>query len=926
MKLVERELHLSSLKSMFANSIGGDSRVAVLTGPVASGKSALAQALVEHAHDLGALVLQARCSPSEERLRLETVRQLVDTVPKPNSVIEIPLGPSYSSDNSAQKSTPHRPLNPGQLTARDFCDSLLELAGELPVLVVVDDFEYADETSVEYLSYAVRRIRNSRIMVVIGIGSGSGPDTLRRTAELLRNPHCCPIRLRTLSRAAVRELLVSRLGTQVGKLLVDEYYTTSGGNPLLLHALIDDLTSSAQNLQRPEDLELVAAENYGQAVVTCLYRSAPSLTRAATVLAVLGGACSPELVEHLLDREFTSCDQAVQRLTASGMTTPDGRFRHPVAREAVLAGIDGATRTELNLRAALWLYQRAEPALEIACHLLAAGRANERWQITVLREAADEALLRQDTKLAISCLELAHAECTDEALRTELTIELAEVTWRDSPSVAMRRMLPLQAQLRDRALDHRHSLALAKTLLRSGRFDAAEDVLARLEPSRSARTSTDLYIFDKWLETSYPEFGQRFRGGPDTLPSLVPTTLPTDTEAYLHAIEMLATVLRSDARDEVITVAEETLRDYSVNDRTMEAASTLIAALFYADRTDSVAVECERILAEATKRGAPAWEAVLSSLKAQIAFRQGDMTATVQLARRSLSAMSPQSWGVGIGVPLGSLLMGAAVAADHATAEEALRHEVPEAVFETRFGIHYRHARGTYYLVTGRPQMALRELLTCGDLMTQWQMDVPSFVPWRLDAAQAYLHLGRHAEAAQLINEQMRTQKTLSSRITGMVLRLRAAMEPAERRGILLQDAVKLLASTGDRLELARALADQTQAHAAAGDMVAAEESERQALDLIEDCGAGALRNLLQRPGAAEYGPDVNRRDSLLLSAAERRVAALVARGYTNRQVARHLYITNSTVEQHMTRVYRKLNVARRRDLPQWLADLDDGP
>jgi DNA-binding CsgD family transcriptional regulator len=42
--------------------------------------------------------------------------------------------------------------------------------------------------------------------------------------------------------------------------------------------------------------------------------------------------------------------------------------------------------------------------------------------------------------------------------------------------------------------------------------------------------------------------------------------------------------------------------------------------------------------------------------------------------------------------------------------------------------------------------------------------------------------------------------------------------------------------------------------------------------------------------------------------------------------VARHLYITNSTVEQHMTRVYRKLNVARRRDLPQWLADLDDGP
>ncbi|MCE7003549.1 helix-turn-helix transcriptional regulator [Kibdelosporangium philippinense] len=52
------------------------------------------------------------------------------------------------------------------------------------------------------------------------------------------------------------------------------------------------------------------------------------------------------------------------------------------------------------------------------------------------------------------------------------------------------------------------------------------------------------------------------------------------------------------------------------------------------------------------------------------------------------------------------------------------------------------------------------------------------------------------------------------------------------------------------------------------------------------------------------------------MSGAERRVATLAARGYSNREIGRMLYITVSTVEQHLTRVYRKLNVGSRADLP----------
>ncbi|WUC40364.1 helix-turn-helix transcriptional regulator (plasmid) [Streptomyces sp. NBC_00557] len=52
------------------------------------------------------------------------------------------------------------------------------------------------------------------------------------------------------------------------------------------------------------------------------------------------------------------------------------------------------------------------------------------------------------------------------------------------------------------------------------------------------------------------------------------------------------------------------------------------------------------------------------------------------------------------------------------------------------------------------------------------------------------------------------------------------------------------------------------------------------------------------------------------LTDAERRVAALAAEGLTNRGVAARLGVTVSTVEQHLTRVYRKLGVSGRAELP----------
>ena len=70
-------------------------------------------------------------------------------------------------------------------------------------------------------------------------------------------------------------------------------------------------------------------------------------------------------------------------------------------------------------------------------------------------------------------------------------------------------------------------------------------------------------------------------------------------------------------------------------------------------------------------------------------------------------------------------------------------------------------------------------------------------------------------------------------------------------------------------------------------------------------------------PATALRGPNLP-----LLSEAERRVAELAARGHKNREISRMLYVTVSTVEQHLTRIYRKLGVNSREVLSTDLVTL----
>ncbi|MFD2467935.1 helix-turn-helix domain-containing protein [Amycolatopsis silviterrae] len=109
---------------------------------------------------------------------------------------------------------------------------------------------------------------------------------------------------------------------------------------------------------------------------------------------------------------------------------------------------------------------------------------------------------------------------------------------------------------------------------------------------------------------------------------------------------------------------------------------------------------------------------------------------------------------------------------------------------------------------------------------------------------------------------------------------------------------------------MARSLTDLSHVYSLLKDYSRARTLIRRAGNVARDCHA-ELRTVPDTPVATGGGSQES-----VLSEAERRVAVLAGAGHTNREIARTLYITVSTVEQHLTKVYRKLRVTRRTELP----------
>ncbi|MER5495427.1 AAA family ATPase [Streptomyces sp. NPDC002490] len=938
-QLVDREHELNILADLLKDAAEGRSSIALMTGPTGSGKTQLMQTFCKRAEEHHATVLTAVASPAERSIPLGVMDQLFRSEALPRE-FRHRVGELLTEELSTSRvRDPILANQPSIAVAHGLRSVLLELGRRGPVVMSIDDLQFADGPSLQMLLFLQRRTKASRTLLLL-----AEAPTIRSPhpvfhAELFRQPNCHKIRLEMFTRVSTHAMIRGRLGPAKAMELTDAYHEASGGSPLFLSALLDDHEAAHRTLTGFHRSEpAVPDEAFRNALTGCLFLAGPAVLEVAcTVAAMEAEGTSPASIAHILGRNTATVEHAIATLTATGVLR-SGRFRHPAARTAVLEQVPPDRRHELHLRVATVLQNEGAPPVAVAEQLVAANRAPEGWMINVLREAARTELAAGRTETAGEYLKLALTYGTDGRQLGALIADRMRLDWRTSPLRAMRHTPWLKDAMRRGHLSGQDSALLVRSLLWHGRYAEARESLTLWEEDEARShgfPSEELSTFNRWVGYTHPSLvaapeaapapgtwaeGRQRAGGTPVLGARA-CVRPVRSSGR-KAINELARLLAQGPDDDTLTTTEGVLHSVGLGDGTFESLHAALLALLCADHPDKAAAWSEELLKVAAQHGATCWQAVFAAVRAEAALRQGDMTTAVRHGEAALAQLSPTGWGVALGSPLATLILAHTHLGQYEQAAQYVRLPVPDVLFDSRYGLHYLHARGQFHLSRNRPGAALADFESCGRLMEEWGIDLPSLVPWRGGAAEALLTLGHGSRARLLVEEQLRHPGNNLPRARGASLRILAAASDPSDRPTLLHQAVRLLHPDVGRFELARTMADLADAYRESGDPVQARTMADRAAGMLRSCRVateweqpsavpGPVHPPEPEPVPVEEGPD----GAELLTDAERRVAELAAVGATNRAIGRKLYITTSTVEQHLTRVYRKLNVSRRGDL-----------
>lgn len=863
MEPVERDGQFAVFRELLADAVAGRGRILLVSGAVGSGKTETLTRCTELAHDAGARVLTATGGWAERELDLALVEQLFHSTELPPPLAA--MAQALALAETAGSGTGPTIRQSDARLIQETCAVLFAVARQQPLVIVVDDLQFADPASLRTLLYLQRRIGSVRVLLVFAEVTQTRPANPVLHDELGRQPGFRHVRLDPLSRAGVAELLARGLGSLAGARLAETCHALSGGSPLLVQALAEDHLAA----RAAPDADLVAGAAYGNAVLRCLRRGDGHALRVAQGLAVLDEFATPARLGRLLGRADADVAAPLRSMADAGLLA-DGRFRHPVAGAAVVRDLARERLSALRADAARLLHDDGVGAAAVARYLTGTHTEPRPWASPVLRAAAVEALGRHDVRHAVECLELAGAGRADDRDGAAVTAQLVTVQRLVEPAAAARHLPALRHAFDAGLLTGAEAEVLLRALVWQGETDEAAAVLAGLTPGQATRD---------WLCYAAPQL----------------------TSATLTS------VVGDEPAASAIDAAERVLQACRIGETPLEDVLSSVQALNHADRGDRAGYWCDELLAEAMSSGATTvWQAVLSDAAASVALGRGDLPAARRLARAALDLMPPVSWGVAIGSPLAHLLTATTRLGRFDEAGELARDGVSPSVLRTTFGLRFLTARGELHLATGRLRAALGDFLAVGELATKWDVDLPVFLPWRQQAARVYARLDRRAEAAELIADQLALPG--GARTRGVPLRVLASLtEPAARLPLLLE-AVDLMRERGEWFELAHAFTDLSRTYQALGRHDQARAADRRATQLARRCAAVVP--------AEQDEPAAERDESSVLTGAERRVANLAALGHTNREISRMLHVTVSTVEQHLTRTYRKLNITRRADLP----------
>ena len=466
--VVGREQELIRLKTLAQALAGGQRQTAFMTGPTGIGKTALVDAACHQmVAMLSATVACAQCveglSKKEDYYAvLEILRQLcASAVGETATRILASIAPAWlaaigrdpeSTTNGARSTHPKAP--------GDLCRALEELGKERALVLVFEDLQWANDSTLELISALARRRTPTKLMVLAtySFHCASAEHPLKALKQdLVLHRQCAELALAPLAKTAVRQLLSRELGQEILPCGLDTFvYQHSEGNPLFVLALLRHLIAEhflmregssdagrwEQRAPYPE-IETSVPQELVQLIDPEIERLPPAEQRILEAASLMRVVFPAWAVAAALEQDRTeteeACDKLARRLCfvhrAGHDELPDGTrsdfyaFAHGLYREVLYQKQSASRRAKGHTRIAerlgeLFAGREDNVAREMAVHYEAAG--NWKRATTALRTAARHAHQRQAYSEAAQLLQhsLGIAENLNDAERRVVEREI----------------------------------------------------------------------------------------------------------------------------------------------------------------------------------------------------------------------------------------------------------------------------------------------------------------------------------------------------------------------------------------------------------------------------------------------------------------------------------------------------------------------
>ena len=904
-QLLGRQREREVLSRLLEAAREGHGGVLAVYGEPGVGKSALLDETVEAGADfhvaraggvegemeLAFAALQQLCTPS---------LHLVERLPDPQlEALEVALGLSAG-----------RTPNP-VLVGLAVLNVLSEAAVEQPLLCVVDDAQWLDRASAGVLAFVARRLLAERIAMLFA--AREPIESLARVAE---------VRVKPLGHQDARALLDSVLTARLDEQVLERIVAETGGNPLAILELPRGLSPAqlAGGFGLPEALPLSAGIE--QSFARRLFR----LPRDAQQLLLLAAA-DPVGDPALLWRAaglLEIPESARDTVETEGLLVlgPRVAFRHPLVRSAVYGAADPGERREVHSA----LADATEPELDPdrrAWHRAQAASVPDEEVAAELERSAARAQARGGLAAVAAFLERAAELSPDSAHRARRLLAAATAK-RDAGDLEAALAL-LEGVERD-ALDAlervRIDLLRAKIALEQWRSDDAGRLfmsaarrLESLDPELARETylealsgamANDVDVDGGALAVAAVARAAPSATGPSRMADLLLDAFATRlTDGYAAAAPTLARALEHLLALDLST--EDGRRWLSLSG----ARNGQIVALELWDDEALFLLE-DHQLRVARDTGAAGHLQFALTFVARNHMLAGEFAAAAQLIDQARSIIEATGNAPLVNAPM----ILAAWMGDEASASELIDATSEQSAVRRWTSNNY--ARSVLYNGLGRHDAALE---------AAWEAMRPDpigygtwLVPELAEAASRVGDRARLEFVLQWLSE--RTRATSSAWAAGVEARVRALLGEGEAADAFYRESIAQLSGTRARIELART-------HLLYGEWlrrerrrIDAREHLRTAFETLTGMGADAFARRAKRELLAT-GEHARKRtvDTLGdLTPQETQIAHLVAEGNTNREIAAQLFISPSTVEYHLRKVFRKFNVKSRSQLARRLA------